>query len=910
MGELMLADENISNIPAAMRARTQWLVWRYEESNTGKPTKVPYLLNGYDKAKSNDPSTWCNFDQVIQAEGFSGIGFAFAEGDGLVGIDLDECFSDSGELVDWAAEIVELFDGSYVEYSPSGAGLHLFCLGKPLRTGHRKLWVNAEGKKIGFEIYDYSSPRYLTVTGDVVRAVEPGNCQESLERLYETYWADEENDEYITDPNLKRLPVTDGSLEAALSMIPSDGYETWVKVGMALKYSGYPLDLWEQWSSSAANYKAGVCAKKWDTFKQDTGRHRTVGLGTIIYLARQYSGQPNLRLVQETPVTAGALERAEQPAGTPPAAADEHHLLAQPTAPAEGNPVEHPHWPGKTVPFAYRLCDIGLVKLSTEKPNGEKISGPILPIAETASPQGGNAGLVLEVISRDGDPFTLPIPRERLYEDAPLLARDLAHFNFSIVPGKEKELLKFLEACSSMDRRIAVTQTGWAASRQAERMVYVLPNSATDDGYHFQPERYSPAIATVRSSGTLTEWTDNVFDRAPYPLFAVLCALAAPLLKSCQSDSFGFHFHGSSSCGKTTLAQVAASVWGSGADPADAPEHSYIRRWHATGNSLEVYCASQNDMLVVFDEIGSHSSRDFGKAIYDITGGQGKGAMDQSRNLKKQRSWRNLFLSTGEISCRSKIEESITGKRGHAKAGQLLRLIDVAVNASIFNSRAQVDKLKRACSQFYGTLGPEYINRIVNKYDAGKFKDVMQNTYDAAAERLISGHVDFTAIQQRAAKRFALVETAGILLVHLDIIPGLTLQHIQQSVDTVFTNWLPSSTELNDIDRAITALREFILANRDARFKTLKANGETSETLHREIAGYYDHQLDISGGDIFYMLPQALREATGLEPHVIGKALRDRDYLKVEQKKHLTCRISADGKRIYTYGIKATLVEG
>lgn len=151
---------DIQQIPAALKFRPQWLVWRLEGRN-GRATKIPYTVDGHH-AKSNDPRTWCRFNVAVKAlqesNDFDGIGFAFAEGDGLVGIDLDKCISDEGELEAWAAEVIDHFLPTYIEISPSGRGIRIFAIGQPHRCGK-----GTQEKRI--ELYDYTSPRYLTVTG-------------------------------------------------------------------------------------------------------------------------------------------------------------------------------------------------------------------------------------------------------------------------------------------------------------------------------------------------------------------------------------------------------------------------------------------------------------------------------------------------------------------------------------------------------------------------------------------------------------------------------------------------------------------------------------------------------------------------------------------------------------------------
>jgi len=154
-------------IPHELTARNQWVCWRYEDRN-GKRTKAPINARSNGRltyAKSNDPKTWAPFDTAVAACGIhpelAGFGFCFASDDRLAGIDLDHVFNpDAGELKPEAAEIAERFAGTYIEVSPSGTGIRIFCKGKPRRSG----------KNIGpvkwCEVYAHPSSRYLTVTGN------------------------------------------------------------------------------------------------------------------------------------------------------------------------------------------------------------------------------------------------------------------------------------------------------------------------------------------------------------------------------------------------------------------------------------------------------------------------------------------------------------------------------------------------------------------------------------------------------------------------------------------------------------------------------------------------------------------------------------------------------------------------
>lgn len=140
----------------------QWVVWRREPSKDGKLTKVPYNPKTREpkKASSTNPKTWGSYEQARAAMVggcYDGIGFSlwpdFVE---LVGIDIDHCIDEQGNLSEQARQVVTLLD-SYTEISPSGTGIRIFLFGDlpPGRRVHRKL---------GIEMY--TRGRFLTVTGN------------------------------------------------------------------------------------------------------------------------------------------------------------------------------------------------------------------------------------------------------------------------------------------------------------------------------------------------------------------------------------------------------------------------------------------------------------------------------------------------------------------------------------------------------------------------------------------------------------------------------------------------------------------------------------------------------------------------------------------------------------------------
>ena len=177
------------NAPAGTRDSPQWVAWKYIERD-GKPTKSPINPHTGEFAKSTDASTWGTFDEALAActqdASLSGVGFVFTADDPYCGVDLDDCRDpDSGQLKDWAREIVEQL-ASYTEVSPSGTGVKVFV--RAVKPGRRCRKAYHDGE---VEIYDHD--RFFTVTGERLSETPPSieERQEQLDALYQTVFGED-----------------------------------------------------------------------------------------------------------------------------------------------------------------------------------------------------------------------------------------------------------------------------------------------------------------------------------------------------------------------------------------------------------------------------------------------------------------------------------------------------------------------------------------------------------------------------------------------------------------------------------------------------------------------------------------------------------------------------------------------
>ena len=183
----MVNEHRYDGVPPDLRASACFCLWGYRRRN-GKQTKVPYSPATGAKARANDQSTFGGFEDAVRALGrrpqeYDGLGVGLF-GD-LVGVDIDHCINDSGELSSVAKDIIDSLN-SYTEISPSGRGVHVLCRAPGLSYGTADYYT--KNSRLGVEIYAAGrTNRYLTLTGDVLRSCGAQERTAELKSVLDRY---------------------------------------------------------------------------------------------------------------------------------------------------------------------------------------------------------------------------------------------------------------------------------------------------------------------------------------------------------------------------------------------------------------------------------------------------------------------------------------------------------------------------------------------------------------------------------------------------------------------------------------------------------------------------------------------------------------------------------------------------
>lgn len=170
--------------PKELTEKKIWVCWRLmPDKDGGRDRKTPFNPATGRAAKSNDPSTWASYAQAQDAfdrYSYTGTGFMFWPDADIVGVDIDHCYDKETGQFSEIAQAVMAKQPTYMEFSPSGTGIHLLYRGKKPASGCRNI-------ENGIEMYD--SGRYFTVTGRQIEGSTDiiADDDGALEWIYETY---------------------------------------------------------------------------------------------------------------------------------------------------------------------------------------------------------------------------------------------------------------------------------------------------------------------------------------------------------------------------------------------------------------------------------------------------------------------------------------------------------------------------------------------------------------------------------------------------------------------------------------------------------------------------------------------------------------------------------------------------
>lgn len=521
------------------------------------------------------------------------------------------------------------------------------------------------------------------------------------------------------------------------------------------------------------------------------------------------------------------------------------------------------------------------------------LAAPFEILGASRDPHGGAWGKTLRWCDPDGRVHVRHVADADLHREPATLCSALVADGLRINRARQYDIAMYLSAVAVKRRVTLVPRTGW--HEIAGQFVFVLPGETVGPQGGERVVLDTSAQGSYEVRGTLRDWQEGVGKLASghvLPVLMISTALSGPLLHLARQEGGGVHAHGNSSIGKTTVLRMAASVWGAGGTPG------YVRTWRATSNGLEGAAAGATDTALILDELGHVEARELAAAAYSLVGGAGKARATRDGGLLEPKTWRVMFLSSGEIPIDTKMGED-RGRR--ARAGQLIRMLDIPAARAfgVFDHPGpdgDPAALSRACTvagtSAYGTAGPEFVRRVIAE-------NVCSSDVRALVNHFVDANVPLGADGQivRAAQRFGLIAAAGELATALGVTPWFEGEARAASAWGL-AKWIEGrgGTEPAEVRQAVERVRLFIEQHGESRFDSLD---HTAARPVQNRAGWRKG----TGEHREWLIPSEVWKVevcAGLDAKYVAKVLSERGMLsKSRDGNQKVVKVAGISTRVY-----------
>ena len=246
--------------------------------------------------------------------------------------------------------------------------------------------------------------------------------------------------------------------------------------------------------------------------------------------------------------------------------------------------------------------------------------------------------------------------------------------------------------------------------------------------------------------------------------------------------------------------------------------------------------------------------------------------------MSEPKSWRVIVLSTGELPIEAKLGEE---RRRKAKAGQLVRMLDVQCNRAfgVFDDAGSsgdagnlAKAFRTAATSAYGTAGPEFVRRLIAEDVTSDELRMMVSDFVETATP--SGAVGQVA---RAAQRLGLIAVAAELAAELGVVPWQPGE-ANAAAAWALRCWVEGrgGTQPAEVRQAVEQIRLIIEQHGESRFEAL------DDTEARPVANRLGWRKG-AGASREWMVPSEIWKAeicAGLDAKMVARVLAERGMVE------------------------------
>ena len=363
-------------------------------------------------------------------------------------------------------------------------------------------------------------------------------------------------------------------------------------------------------------------------------------------------------------------------------------------------------------------------------------------------------------------------------------------------------------------------------------------------------ERFNKAL---HAHGSHDKWLKTIKPllKNPKVALAVYASLSAPLLSLVDCSSFLLHYWGDSSMGKTTVIEIASSIWGNPSKETGG----LVTSWNNTQVFVEKIATFFDDLPIFLDDSHLTDDKTVSNILYMLGNSTGRGRGTKTGGIKSNSSWRTVCFSTGE--------KQLTESTQHD--GARARTIEISGTPFGRNEGKLVNETKADIRENYGHLGNMFVSELLNELkDPERIKELKEE-YKGLREILSLNAKN--EIADRVAGYFGVIWLAGSLL---EKYLGLNL-NVNESIEKCYLESISERQAEGDIStRALNDVISFAQANMKSFM------GKSNDSIKEHFGIWKD-------AEYIAFYPYKLKEFLGKNGFSYNSILRswsDRDWIK------------------------------
>jgi hypothetical protein len=399
-----------------------------------------------------------------------------------------------------------------------------------------------------------------------------------------------------------------------------------------------------------------------------------------------------------------------------------------------------------------------------------------------------------------------------------------------------------------------------------------------DEGDEQIADAFEPA-------GSLDEWTRAFQLARLYPRVMVMlyASLSAPLLEIVGCPSYVVDLAFVTSKGKTIALRLAASCWG---NPNEAAEASAVASWNATAVWLERAASLLHGMpLCVDDTKKARYPTEIAKVIYNYTGNRGRNRGSR-KGLARTGSHTGVLLSTGEARITSFTKDGGTVTRTICLWGMPFDRADE-------ETARLVAEINQTVIDNHGHVGPAFARALLKNRDRwGEYREC----YRAHVRRLSNEVLDEGTGYDSAAGRLAQYGAAIAFTIELAAeLIGLQSPD-ENPVDALWNEITGQATEADRARQALEAVVGWATAHATHFYGRHRLDRE-GEALQPSTGwlGRWDRGKGSQFLAIYPTVLDARLRDWGFDSDAVVKSWKDRDWLLLDDDRHLDCKVRLNG---------------